>query len=214
MTATSTLQPTRAEPRLTAKGEATRARIVEIAAELIIAQGVAGTSIEDVQRAAGVSASQLYHYFGDKRGLVHAVIEFQADAILINQRLRTDRLDSFEALQAWRDRLVAAQDRRGCLGGCAIGSLASELADSQPDAREHLVNAFARWEAPISEGLRAMRDRGELRADADPDGLAVALLAAVEGGALLTRTRRETKPLEIALDTMIGHIRSLSTAAG
>lgn len=211
MTSLRTTQTMRAEPRFTAKGEATRARIVDIAAELIISQGVAGTGMEDVQQAAGVSASQLYHYFGDKQGLVRAVIGFQADAIITNQRLRTDPLDSFDALQAWRDRLVAAQKLRGCVGGCAIGSLASELADTQPEARAELVTAFARWEAPIRQGLRAMHDRGELRADADTDSLAVALVAAVEGGALLTRTRRETRPLEIALDTMLDHIRSLAT---
>src|ERR1035438_4295914 len=107
MTGARTTQRVRVEPRLTTKGEATRARIVDVAADLILSHGVAGTSIEDVQNAAGVSASQLYHYFGDKQGLVHAVIEYQADTILTNQRLRTDRLDSFDALPAWRARLPA-----------------------------------------------------------------------------------------------------------
>lgn len=43
--------------RLTAKGRATRARIVGAAADLVFAQGVARTRVEDVQRRAGVSAS-------------------------------------------------------------------------------------------------------------------------------------------------------------
>ena len=47
--------------RLTAKGRATRERILTVAAELVLRQGVAGTHLDDVRRAAGVSGSQLTH---------------------------------------------------------------------------------------------------------------------------------------------------------
>ena len=76
-------------PRLTAKGERTRARIVEAAARLIYERGVAGTTLDDVKAAAGVSGSQLHHYFPDKDELVQAVISYQADVIAGNQRRRT-----------------------------------------------------------------------------------------------------------------------------
>ena len=68
---------TSARRRLTPKGERTRARIVEEAAALIHERGVAGTFLEDVKAAAGVSGSQMYHYFPDKDDLVHAVIDYQ-----------------------------------------------------------------------------------------------------------------------------------------
>src|SRR3954471_15691749 len=93
-------------PRLTAKGQATRARILEAAAALIFERGAASTSVEDVQRAAGVSASQLYHYFGDKQSLIRAVVDHQADAALAVQQPYLDQLDSLEALRAWRDSVV------------------------------------------------------------------------------------------------------------
>ena len=68
-------------PRLTAKGERTRARIVEEAARLIHERGVTGTTLDDVKVAAEVSGSQLYHYFSDKEELVQAVIDYQAETI-------------------------------------------------------------------------------------------------------------------------------------
>ena len=64
-------------PRLTARGERVRTRIVEVAAALIHERGVAATTLDDVKAAAGVSGSQLYHYFPDKSDLVHAVIGYQ-----------------------------------------------------------------------------------------------------------------------------------------
>ncbi len=204
----------RVGPRLTVKGAATRARIVDAAAGLIFERGVAGTGIEDVQRAAGVSASQLYHYFADKQDLVHAVVERQGEAVLEGQQPLLAHLDSFDALQAWRDLLVAGQRRRHCSGGCVIGSLASELADSDVAARQRLADSFARWQAHIRDGLTRMRERGELGPDADPDRLALALLAAVQGGLLLGQTRRDTAPLETAIDAMIAYIRGFAPAGG
>src|ERR1700678_3856176 len=88
--------------RLTRKGLATRARIVEAAAELMFRHGVAGTSNEDVLAAARVSNSQLYHYFPDKNALVHAVIEHQADGIIGGERPLLDPVGSLPPLPQWR----------------------------------------------------------------------------------------------------------------
>lgn len=192
----------------TAKGLATRKRIIAAAAELVFAHGVARTSMEDVQQRAGVSASQLYHYFVDKNELIRAVIAHQTDGILDAQRPVLDELDSFDALEQWRDLLIDLQDQRHCQGGCPIGSIAAEIADDDPTARADLAAGFERWEAPIRAGLARMRDRGDLRPDSDTDALALALLVALQGGLLLTQTRRDTAPLRVGIDTVLAHIRT------
>ncbi|HJP77582.1 MAG TPA: TetR family transcriptional regulator C-terminal domain-containing protein [Pseudonocardiaceae bacterium] len=195
--------------RLTAKGRATRERIVVAAARLMLDQGVGRTTIADVQAAANVGPSQLYHYFADKQALVHAVIDALADGVLGSQARPLDRLDSFAALQDWRDELVGSQRGRDNIGGCPLGTLAGELAETDEHARGELAASFARWEEMLRRGIAAMRDRGELRAEADPDQLALALLVAVQGGLLLSHARRETAPLEVAIDLAIAHLHTL-----
>lgn len=197
------------QPRtFTAKGLATRTRIISAAAELVFAHGVARTAVEDVQQQAGVSASQMYHYFTDKNDLIRAVIAHQTDGILDAQRPVLDQLDSFAALERWRDVLIDLQERRRCAGGCPIGSIAAELADDDPSARADLAAGFERWEAPIRAGLARMRTQGVLRPDTDTEALALALLVALQGGLLLTQTRRDTTPLRVGLDTVIAQIRT------
>ena len=200
-----------ASRKFTAKGTLTRSRIIEAAAELVFAHGVARTGIDDVQRHAGVSASQMYHYFTDKDDLIRAVIAHQTDEVLAAQRPVLDELDSFEALDRWRDLLIDLQEQRDCVGGCPIGSIAAELADVDPHARADLVESFERWEAPIRAGLARMRDRGDLRPDADTDALALALLTALQGGLLLTQTRRDTTALRTGLGAVLAHIRTYAT---
>jgi TetR/AcrR family transcriptional repressor of nem operon len=204
----STVQRRSPTRKFTAKGALTRSRIIEAAAELVFGCGVARTSIEDVQLRAGVSASQMYHYFTNKDDLIRAVIAHQTDGILAAQRPVLDELDTFDALERWRDLLIDLQEQRDCVGGCPIGSIASELADNNPLARADLVDSFERWEAPIRAGLARMRDRGELRPDTDTDTLALALLTALQGGLLLTQTRRNTTPLRAGLDAVLAHIRT------
>jgi AcrR family transcriptional regulator len=203
---------TAADQRLTPKGQATRDRIVAAAARLMFERGVAGTSTGDVEAAAGVSTSQIYHYFGDKKALVRAVIAHQTDAVLGAQEPLLSRLDSMAALRSWRDLAVELQYDRRCEGGCPIGSLGSELAESDPDARKDIARGFARWEGAIRDGLHAMRDRGDLSRDADPDQLALATLAALQGGLLLAQVRRDTAPLAAALDAMLDHIESFTAS--
>lgn len=115
----------------------------------------------------------------------------------------------WRSLRAWRDRLLDLTHQHSCRGGCPIGSLASELAETDEAARQTLVTEFERWEAPIRAGLHAMRDRGDLRPEADPDQLALAVLAALQGGFLLTQVRREITPLQAALDSALALIQSL-----
>jgi TetR/AcrR family transcriptional regulator, transcriptional repressor for nem operon len=201
--------PESAGPRLTAKGQATRERIVAAAARLMFERGVAGTSTDDVQAAAGVSASQLYHYFADKRALVSAVIQWQAEAVVGGQAPLFTQLDSLEGLRAWRDAIVALQVERECAGGCPLGTLSAELVETDPAARVDLDAAYRRWADGIAEGLHRMHRRAELPAETEPDRLAMAILAAAQGGLVLTQVARTTQPLEIALDTVIDHVAEL-----
>lgn len=205
--ATSTAAP----QRLTRKGQATRDRIVAAAAQLTFRGGVAGTSVEDVKAAAGVSSSQLYHYFKDKDELIRAVVAHQADAVLEAQQPLLGRLDSMKALRRWRDQSVALTRQLECTGGCPLGSLAGELAEISPRARVDIAAGFARWEDALRAGLRTMHERGELRAEADPDALALALLGALQGGLMLCQVRRDLTPLEVTVDAMLDHIESLTT---
>lgn len=197
-----------AEPR-TDKGRATRNRVLDAATELVFEHGVAGTTLDDVRAAANVSKGQLYHYFADKGDLVHAVIDRTVEQVLGAQP-RLTNLSSWAAIAAWFDDLVQLQVDRHAIGGCPIGSLAGELAETHEQARTELAAGFDRWEAPLREGLGRMQANGKLRRSADPARLATATLAAIQGGLVLTQTRRDPQQLRIALDAAYAYLRSFA----
>ena len=90
--------------------------------------------------------------------------------------------------------------------------LASELADHDEASRVALVSSFDQWEGYLIEGLTAMQTRGELRKDADPAELAVAVMTSLQGGLLLAKTRKTTQPLQIALRTAFSYVRSFASS--
>ena len=150
--------------RLTPKGARTRGRIVEEAAALIHERGVAGTTLDDVKAAAEVSGSQMYHYFPDKNELVQAVIDYQADSIVTRN---THALAGANGLEAWRKMVIAAARRTRARGGCQLGSLGGQLAESDPEARALIAAGFARWAAALSDGLMPLHAEGRLPSGID-----------------------------------------------
>ncbi|HEY7051368.1 MAG TPA: TetR family transcriptional regulator [Mycobacterium sp.] len=197
--------------RFTQKGLATRAHIVDVAAKLMFERGVAGTSIDELRAAASVSGSQIAHYFQDKRDLTRQVITARRNEVVsFHGQRQFGAFDSLEALEAWAKTCSAHAKAVYRRGGCVYGSLAGELLEADDGVLDDLAFGYDQWIGLFQSGLTAMRRRGELRADAEPRHLAVALVAAHQGGALVTYATGSAEPLQAAVDGAVDYVRSFA----
>jgi AcrR family transcriptional regulator len=197
--------------RLTARGAATKTRIVEAADQLMYERGVASTTLADVRAASATSKSQLYQHFADKDALVKAVIEARAEAVLAQQRRRLTRVESLRGLELWRDELVERNALRNGAYGCPLGALANEIADHDEDARRTIATHFDTWLQLLIDAIDELKRRDALRPDADSHALATGLLAALQGGYLLAKTARDVRPMRVVLDMAIAQVRTHAT---
>jgi len=184
----------------TEKGRATRERIIQAATDLVTENGVAGMNLDDIRARTGASRSQIYHYFEDRKDIVHAVINATTKMVLINQGELLHGLDTWAGIDSWFQALVHNEVSRGGCGGCPIGTLVGQLAEKDQDARAAIAEGFDQWEAHLRDGLTRMKIEGKLNKDADPATLATATMASIQGGLLLTQVRRDPCQLRIALD--------------
>jgi TetR/AcrR family transcriptional regulator, transcriptional repressor for nem operon len=143
--------------------------------------------------------------------LVRAVIEYQADTVVGGQE-HFD-LSSLGGWREWPEFVVGHERSRNCRGGCPMGSLGSQVSETEPDAREAVAAGFKRWEGTIRTGLQKMHQLGRPGPEADPTSSPSPPLAALQGGLLLAQVERDTKPLEAALDAMIALVASHSGGA-
>lgn len=182
---------------ITSKGRATRARIVAGAAGLVRERGAAGTGLDDIRAATGVSSSQLFHYFPDgKRALMLAVAAYEADLILDEQQPELGELSGPESWRRWSERLF--ERYRGQGQNCGLSALLSHLDRTDPDAQRIVADLFRRWEDALAAGLRRL---GHPEADAIRES--AALLTAIQGGATILLATGSAEHLRIALDSAV-----------
>jgi TetR/AcrR family transcriptional regulator, transcriptional repressor for nem operon len=197
---------------LTPRGRITHARISGAAADLIYRRGLSNTTLADVRDATSVSGSQLTHYFPDKRALVRGVIALRRkEVVAMHTDGQLGGLDTFAALWKWAELNVRFQLDLNCMGGCVFGSLVGELLPADDELSAELTTVYEEWIGLLRAGLTAMRKRGDLRDDADPKHLARVLVAAHQGGSLLSQTSGSIKPLRDALEAAVRYTCSYAT---
>lgn len=192
--------------KLTAKGQATRQRIIKGAAAVIRARGVALTTLEDVMANTKTSKSQLFHYFPEgKDQLLLAVAAFESQTVLDDQRPHLAALTSWAAWQRWRDCVVDRYRRQG--QNCPIAVLMSEIGRTTPGAQAVTAELMVKWHSAIAAGIRSLQEQGKITTANNPDRAAAALLAGIQGGVGIMLATGDLSYLEAALDEGIAALR-------
>jgi AcrR family transcriptional regulator len=202
----------RADPqddqRLTAKGRATRDRIVKAAAGIILRDGLSALNMDALRKAASVSGSQLAHYFTDKRALIRAVVAHQIHVVLdFHRQPKLRALDTFDDFERWIDLNMRYLRRIGYSGTPTYHALAGQLVKSDTATRDTLAAGYWQWIDLLKQAIQRMKDHAVLVADADPRRLALVFVSAHQGGATLTFTYREEWPHADALRFAVNYLR-------
>jgi AcrR family transcriptional regulator len=198
--------------QLTAKGAATKHRLVEGAAMLMRDQGVAETNLEQILQTTSTSKSQLFHYFpGGRTGLLLAVTNYEAEQVMEAQRPYIDDLSTVESWSAWRDAVVNHYFNLG--QRCPLGALTSELGNSSPEARNVVSDLYDRWEGALMNGIQSLIVSGAVPGDLPVRDTARSILTAIQGGVVMLRGTDRLSYLETALDAAIRPLLQSGTVA-
>jgi AcrR family transcriptional regulator len=190
---------------LTAKGAATRDRIVAAAAAEIRERGIAAVKLDDIGRRSRTGKSQLFHYFPDgKEQLLLAVAEREAEQVLEDQEPHLGQLTSWVAWRDWRDAVVEKYRRQGV--NCPLGVLITEIGRHTPAAQGVTRQLLAQWQRRLELGIEEMQAAGEIRADVDAARASAALIVAIQGGVAILMSSGSATHLEYALDLCLDYL--------
>jgi AcrR family transcriptional regulator len=194
--------------RLTAKGRATRDRIIKSAGELILREGLSALSMDALRKAASVSGSQLTHYFTDKQALIRAVVARQLNVVLdFHRQPKLRMLATFEDFERWIDLNMRYLRRIGYTGTPTYHALAGQLGKSDSAVRETLAAGYWEWIGLLEQAIQRMKDHGVLVADADPQKLALVIVTAHQGGGTLAFTYQAEWPHADAVRFAVNYLR-------
>jgi AcrR family transcriptional regulator len=203
------------ERRLTAKGRATRDRILRVAGELILRDGLSGLNMDALRKAASVSGSQLSHYFADKQALIRAVIVRQLQVVLdFHRQPKLGALNTFDDFERWIDANMRYLRRIGYTGTPTYHALAGQLGKPDGATRATLAAGYWQWIELLESAIQQMKVRGVIVRDADPRHLALVIVSAHQGGATLAFTYRDDSPHADAVRFAVNYLRMFATDAG
>lgn len=197
--------------KITERGRLTRQRIIEATGEQILASGIGGTTLDTVRAATLTSKSQLFHYFpGGKSELVREVAAWEGRQLFEAQEPEIHDLGSWESWERWRHMLVDYYIGRG-RWACPIGSLATQAAMIDPELASSIAESMRLWRGALAEGVTRMQTAGTVDGSADPERIATVILAAIQGGLVLSQPERSAWPLEAALDNALAPLHHVAT---
>ncbi len=166
-----------------------RQRMVEGATEILGRRGLHATAFSEILAVTGTSRGSIYHHFpGGKAELMEAVLDhFSARLDDELRALHGKPADAVVdgALQMWRSKLL----RNDCDSGCPVAAVT--VAANSTRLLVDCRRAFDQWIDTLAAALRAARVP-----DAQADGFAALLVAAVQGAILLARAHGDVEPFD------------------
>ncbi len=192
------------------KAERTKQFIVEKTAPVFNAKGYAGTSINDLMNATGLSKGSIYGNFENKDEVALAAFDYNFGKITAYLKSKISATEN-----AVERLLMYPRTFRNFLtlpflqAGCPVLNTSTEADDTHPLLREKAANALISWKKSIENQVKRGMERKEIKPDTNPTEVAVILISMIEGALMQAKVSGKTTELKIAMSYLEKLILSL-----
>lgn len=175
------------------KGEKTRQNIVAKAAVLFNQRGFEGCSMQDIVEASGLEKGSIYGHFSSKEELALEAFDFAwADTV----QKRMGNLNTVDdAVDKLKLHVRNYVNTPSFSGGCPWLNIAVDADDGNLGLRERARKAVREWEAALVAIVVEGQQRGEVRAEIQPQGVATLLISTLEGSTAISRIDKRSQAL-------------------
>ncbi|BAB76266.1 TetR family transcriptional regulator C-terminal domain-containing protein [Anabaena sp. FACHB-709] len=183
------------------KGEETKTRILQQAAELFNQQGYAGSSISDIMRVTGLQKGGIYNHFQSKDELALQAFDYAIASISKHYRiaLRSKR-NAIERVQALIAVFSSFAENPPIPGGCPLLNTAVESDDAHPALRERTQQAMNSWLNMIRRIIQTGIERGEIEPHVNAEEIATIIVATLEGAIMMSQLYDDTIYMQRAVN--------------
>jgi TetR/AcrR family transcriptional regulator, transcriptional repressor for nem operon len=185
--------------------------LLEAAFHEVCRYGFQSAGIDTILAATNVTKGALYHHFGSKEALGHAIIEEIVAEMTGDRWLRPlERSKDKDPIDALIGIVRAIPSGpRDVRGGCPLVNLTQEMSQIDEQFRKRLERIFHAWQEGIAMTLRRGQSQGTVRRDLVPEETASFLMAMVEGYEVLAKNAQDAKVWKMGIRNIVGWLNSL-----
>ena len=179
-------------------------RLLRSGMKLFYEQGFHGTTVDAVLAAAEVPKGSFYHHFGSKDAFAQAVLDrylwFQLE--VLQKWVDKKDVSTADKIAGHFNDMVRMFVKSGCQRGCLTGKLSTEVAGTSELFRNKLSEQISRWRDALVDILRHGQDRGDVRLTEQPEDIAAAVFAIMQGAFVVALSTRDEHALAKLADTI------------
>lgn len=174
-------------------GGETKQRLLDAGASLMRERGFNGTSLDDICAAAGVTKGGFFHYFKGKADIAKAALtQFAQERATMSGTAPFNQLpDPFDRVVGRIEFAKHAATGGGVTKGCLIGTLAQELAFTNPELRAACDDAFKEIKETFTKDLAEAKALYAPKSNFDPKDFVGLYVSIVQGGMLMAKTSQD-----------------------
>ncbi|RFM31194.1 TetR/AcrR family transcriptional regulator [Chitinophaga silvisoli] len=192
------------------KSENTKQLIVEKTAPLFNTKGYAGTSMQDIMSATGLSKGCIYGNFENKDEVALAAFDHNYSQIVEHLKVRIRATENaIERLLVYPNMYKNYFRYPYLQAGCPILNTATEADDTHPGLKERAAAALDFWKTSIENQIKRGIERKEIKRDTNPEAIAVVMISIIEGAFMQAKVTNRTKELKIAMEFLEKMITAL-----
>jgi TetR/AcrR family transcriptional repressor of nem operon len=194
------------------RGAETRLRIIHTAADLFHKQGARSTSPNEIIDASRTGKGQFYYYFKSKEGLIHEVLQAYLEEVKTGARVNY-KINSWRDLEKWFLAQVEMQKNYDMTRGCPFGTLGNEVTENDELVRQDVSLIFEVVKNKLAAFFLREKAKGRLVKKANEEEMADFCIAAIQGGMLMGKIKRDSRPVETTVREAMIHLRRLAVSA-
>jgi len=182
------------------KADKTKQYIIEKTAPVFNTKGFAGTSLNDITSATGLTKGSIYGNFENKDEVAMAAFDHNYGLVV---KMVRDKMDSrphpLDKLKVYLTLYSEFTKIPSLQGGCPVLNTAIEADDTHPGLRARAAAAIDNWIQTIVKIIKAGQDKGQVKQGPDAKEFATAFIALIEGGIMMTKVTGRMDSLKGAL---------------
>lgn len=172
--------------------------LIEAGLELVLKQGYNATGVEKVLKHAKIPKGSFYNFFSSKEEFGLAMIDAFAGKMtdVIQDSLEDNALKPLERIRKSFEQMIDIFEKNNCSGGCLIGNLSLEMADSNDVLRQRLESALQSWSDALASVILEARQDGSIPESLDAEMLAENMILSLQGALLRAKVKKSSEPLK------------------